>query len=243
MTFDEQVQSLRGLVVPRKTKKTKADCTPEEWAARLDHSLSRYKYDSAKETERKRLERIANPEHHREQARARYKTTNGNGRNWAKANRDKVLAIKKSYRQRHPDRQRDYQRAYRISRLVTDASFRLRRTLRRRLWNALSRSQKAGSAVRDLGCTIEELWGYLESQFQPGMTRENLGVAWELDHIYPISKANLQNKAEFLAVNNWRNLQPLTPADNAAKKDKVTPEAQSLFDSLVKEFGQRSPSV
>jgi hypothetical protein len=43
---------------------------------------------------------------------------------------------------------------------------------------------------------------------------------------------------EFLAVNNWRNLQPLKIQENLDKADKVTPEAQELFDSLKEEFSE-----
>jgi hypothetical protein len=108
--------------------------------------------------------------------------------------------------------------------------------LRSRLKLAIKGNFKSGSAVRDLGCTIAELWSHLESKFQPGMTRDNMGAAWHLDHIYPMSQANLQDRPQFLAVNNWRNLQPLSPADNIAKNDSVSCEAQALFDQLCTEF-------
>jgi hypothetical protein len=223
MTFDQQVKALRGSTLPRNPNKKKADCTPEEWASKLDYDLAI---------------RLASPEKPIARTLA-----------WRKANPDKVQAQREKNREKKRAQDRDYRRRnakkcnqYFSDRHRTDPSYRLICNLRTRLNRSIAGNYSTGSAVRDLGCTIEELWVYLESKFQPGMTRENLGVAWELDHIYPLSKANLQDKAEFLAANNWRNLQPLTPADNAAKKNKVTPEAQELFDSLVKEFGQRSPS-
>ena len=100
-------------------------------------------------------------------------------------------------------------------------------------------NSKKGSAVRDLGCTIAELWAHLESQFQPGMTRDNWGVAWEVDHFYPLSMADLTDRTQFLAVNNWQNLRPMTPAENDSKDNKVYPEAQSLFDRLCAEFREK----
>ena len=42
--------------------------------------------------------------------------------------------------------------------------------------------RKAGSAVKDLGCTLMELMDHLESKFQDGMNLENYGE-WHIDHI------------------------------------------------------------
>jgi 5-methylcytosine-specific restriction endonuclease McrA len=143
----------------------------------------------------------------------------------------------KAWRAANPSKDRATQNKYRNNRLKRDPDFKMRAMLRTRLSQAVKRGTKQGSAVNDLGCTIEELWAHLEPKFQPGMTRENLGSVWEIDHIFPLTKANLRaSKAEFLAANNWRNLQPLTPPQNNAKGDTVTPEAQKLFDCLVTEF-------
>lgn len=49
----------------------------------------------------------------------------------------------------------------------TDIQFRIRKALRARVYIAIYGNQKAGSAVRDLGCSIEELKQYLEQQFYP----------------------------------------------------------------------------
>lgn len=217
MTFDEQVKELRGKVVPRQSSKKKSDCTPEEWAAHADYAAAWRSANADKERERCR----------------QWKSVNAD-----KAKRSRQKAVKK-WQASNKEKERERKRTYMAARLRSDPEFRILVNLRGRLCQAIKGNFKNGSAVRDLGCTIEELWVYLESKFQPGMTRENFGSAWELDHIYPLSKANLQDKAEFLAANNWRNLQPLTPSCNYSKNDEVTPEAQSLFDSLVKEFGQR----
>ena len=47
--------------------------------------------------------------------------------------------------------------------------------LRGRLSSAIKNNQKAGSAVSDLGCTIDELKSQLESQFTEGMSWDNHG--------------------------------------------------------------------
>ena len=98
---------------------------------------------------------------------------------------------------------------------------------------------KTGSAVRDMGCTGEEIKRHLESLFDENMTWENYGEYWHIDHIYPLGRANHKDRVEFLAVNNWRNLQPLEAKANMEKGDQVFPEAQELFNKLKKEFSKK----
>lgn len=76
---------------------------------------------------------------------------------------------------------------------------------------------RGGSAVRDLGCTIPELKQHLEQQFKPGMSWENYGKYWSIDHIKPLKKFNLSDRKEFLNAAHWSNLQPLTVGENSSK--------------------------
>ena len=79
------------------------------------------------------------------------------------------------------------QKAYDKNRLKTNIQYKLCCNLRSRLYKAINRNFKAGSAVRDLGCTVEELKPYLESKFQPGMTWDNWTTdGWHIDHKIPL---------------------------------------------------------
>jgi hypothetical protein len=65
--------------------------------------------------------------------------------------------------------------------------------LRKRMNMALKHKCKRGSAVRDLGCSIEEFISYLESKFKPGMSWNNYGLnGWHIDHIIPLAKFDLE---------------------------------------------------
>lgn len=101
-----------------------------------------------------------------------------------------------------------------------DIQYKLKASLRRRLNNALKRNQKSGSAVKDLGCSIEFLKQYLKSKFQSGMTWDNHGK-WHIDHIIPLSNFNLSNRKELLNACHYTNLQPLWAIDNYKKNDKI----------------------
>ena len=100
-----------------------------------------------------------------------------------------------------------------------DPLFKLKEILRTRLSKAITRGQKDGSAVKDLGCSVEELKIHLESKFQPGMTWENYGE-WHIDHVVPLAKFDLLNREELLKACNYTNLQPLWAIDNIKKRDK-----------------------
>jgi hypothetical protein len=100
-----------------------------------------------------------------------------------------------------------------------DIEFKLKRYLRTRLYGALKKQYKTGSAVKDLGCTIAELKQHLESKFQPGMTWDNYGK-WHIDHICPLASFNLKDREQLLIVCNYTNLQPLWAKDNIQKRDK-----------------------
>lgn len=137
---------------------------------------------------------------------------------------DKEFADKQSkraikYANNNLSKTRQYRNEYRKNREKTDINFKIANYLRSRLTHAVSNNQKAGSAVEDLGCSIEELKQYLESKFQEGMTWDNYGK-WHIDHIKPLSKYNLENREELLEVCNYNNLQPLWSIDNLKKGNK-----------------------
>jgi len=101
---------------------------------------------------------------------------------------------------------------------------RLRHALRNRLGHAIKNGSKSGSAVRDLGCSIEFLKTYLESKFQPGMTWENWGKedgCWHIDHIVPLSWFDLTAREQLLNAVHYTNLQPLWAEENSQKGARV----------------------
>lgn len=91
--------------------------------------------------------------------------------------------------------------------------------LRTRLNNALK--NKSGSAVTDLGCSIDELIIYLENLFLPGMTWENKGrYGWHIDHIIPLASFDLTKREQTKKACHYTNLQPLWAKDNLSKGSK-----------------------
>lgn len=138
-----------------------------------------------------------------------------NARNYYENNKDKV----KKQHDNKKDKINEYDRNRRRNNIQT----RLANNLRCRLWLAIKQNWKSGSAINDLGCTLEELKFYLEKQFIEGMSWDNHGIKqgqWSIDHIIPLSKVDLTNREEFLKVNNYKNLRPMWHIDNIKKYNK-----------------------
>jgi len=110
---------------------------------------------------------------------------------------------------------------YLKERREASVNFKIRCNLRSRLSAAIKNGQKSGSAVRDLGCTIEELRTYLEAKFEPGMSWNNWSLkGWHIDHIQPLASFDLTDREQFLVACHYTNLQPLWAEDNLHKGDK-----------------------
>jgi hypothetical protein len=132
-------------------------------------------------------------------------------------NKEKILLTSKKYYQKNKEKRNKYI----CKKKKTDIHFKLATSLRSRLCSALKRKQKNGSAVKDLGISINEFKIYLESKFQEGMTWENHGVyGWHIDHIKPLSRFDLTNKKQFLKACHYTNLQPLWAKENLKKGTK-----------------------
>ena len=71
--------------------------------------------------------------------------------------------------------------------------------------------------------TREELISYLEKQFTEGMTWENYGPDWHIDHIVPLALFRFNSKYDYEFKLCWQlsNLRPLTEFENLSKGDRL----------------------
>jgi hypothetical protein len=100
-----------------------------------------------------------------------------------------------------------------------DLNYKIRRNLRARLYNAIKNQYKAGSAIRDLGCSISELKNYLESQFKSGMTWDNYRK-WHIDYIEALANFDLTNRHQCKMACHYSNLRPMWAHDNISKSNR-----------------------
>ena len=148
-------------------------------------------------------------------------------------NKEKLKIQKKTYNELNKEKRKvqkkDWYESNKIkifeqrkNRIKIDIQYKLSTNLRSRLRRAINDNYKSGSAVKDLGCSIEELKIYLESKFQSGMTWDNHSIdGWHIDHIKPLSSFDLTDRNQLLEACHYTNLQPLWAKDNFLKSDTV----------------------
>ena len=134
-----------------------------------------------------------------------------------RAKRSERIAQRKVITKKYDDSHRSQIAKRERERRKNDISFRLAGLLRARMSRVIKGKQKSGSAVRDLGCSVEELKDYLESKFYSTIVWENQGTEWELDHIVPLMSFDLEDREQFLKAAHYTNLQPLIIEDHKIK--------------------------
>lgn len=102
---------------------------------------------------------------------------------------------------------------------------RLAQNMRRLVHQALCRTKvvKSQRLLELIGCTMPEFKTHLESQFEFGMSWQNMGK-WEIDHRVPLSSFNLADPEQQKLAFNFHNCRPLWKQANRQKSDKIEGE-------------------
>lgn len=124
-------------------------------------------------------------------------------RKWTNNNREHVNAEAK-FRQRR--------------RRAEDINFKILGNLRHRIWLALRGNIKSQVTAALLGCSIEEFKTFLENQFKAGMTWENYGPIWHIDHIIPCVSFDLSQPKEQQKCFHYSNMRPLWATTDIAEE-------------------------
>jgi len=135
-------------------------------------------------------------------------------------NKEEKLIYQKQYYAKNKKDRAIYAKKYETEKTKTDPIFKLKKRIRTRLKVAMKGNYKSGMALEYLGCSIKELKIHLESLFQPGMTWDNYGKEWEIDHKMPLFKFDLTNPLDLSRVCHYTNLQPLFKRDHYVKTRK-----------------------
>lgn len=138
-------------------------------------------------------------------------------------NKDSALSYQKEYR-KNPENREKIRRRVNIYNLTYRKlpHVKVAYSIRDRVRRALGKKRKTGSAVKDLGCSVDFLIKYIESLWQPGMSWENHSQkGWHIDHKKPIASFDLTDRKQFLEAVNYTNLQPLWSCDNLSKGAKI----------------------
>ena len=143
-----------------------------------------------------------------------------------KDNKESISIKSKKYRSENKDKLSKYKRDKRIS----DPVFKIKENLRSRLYRAIKDDAKTGSAINDLGCSIEYFKKHIEKLFSDNMSWDNYGEVWHLDHRYPLSKIDVENREELLLAINYKNIQPMDSLKNLSKGDTIDLSDPEVLD-------------
>jgi hypothetical protein len=147
---------------------------------------------------------------------------------WFSENKEHVREYNKKYREDNKKILRYNYKIYLREKKKNDLNFRIRIKLGKIMHDYVKKRRRSNTASKLLGCSIDEFRIYMASKFRDGMTWENHGILWEIDHIFPLSKFDLTDEYQQRIAFNYNNMQPLLRKENREKWDKVLPMDHKL---------------
>lgn len=156
---------------------------------------------------------------YRYQSRVCLKCEQGRLYEWRKENPDKFKAICKKYRS-SPEK-RELRNQYLKNKYNDDMNFRLEHLYRCRTRKFITDGAGREKYEKLLGCSWDTLRLWIEENFVAGMTWDNYGEVWHIDHTLPCSIFDFTDEESVKACFNWTNLAPMFGEENLAKSNKV----------------------
>lgn len=126
---------------------------------------------------------------------------------------------------------RMYRSKWKANRRIIDPSFRIKESLSTRLATILKaiRQRKASTTMKTVGCSLAQLKQWIEANFAKGMTWDNYGTYWHVDHVLPASSFNHSDPNQVRLCWHWTNLKPLEAIENMRKGAKITQPQMNLL--------------
>ena len=207
-----------------------------QYAKTRDHALA-YSKAYAKENaslvrERNRKYRKNNPEKIAHWSRV-----------FRESNKEKIKGWDRRYRENNRDKINKRQRA----RYSSDPIFKMTMNFRTCFNMALKRQAKPKKKVRKTSGLfswkhMEDVHKHLSALLSEGMTWDNYGTYWHVDHWMPLTcqDVNLNSFSHVRAIWDKSNLRPMIGSENICKRNVVLPEAKANFLRLVKKYESES---
>ena len=156
---------------------------------------------------------------------------------WRKDNPEREVETRQRYNEENREKINEYHRKWKEERRNTDECYKLQTNTSRRIryeLNTVLKGKKTKRTTELIGCSIEKLKAHLEAMFQEGMTWENYGKLWEIDHIIPCAAWNLVEEFDNICCWNYRNLRPLLKHHNRSKHSKYEETQKQQYIELIK---------
>lgn len=141
---------------------------------------------------------------------------------YKKQNAEKGREQHRQWIENNYERWREYSRQYSKKRYARNPKVRISAAVTAGVKYSLCGGKGNRSWTSLVDFSLEELMEHLESQFEKGMTWNNCGSDWHLDHIRPIADFHFTTTDDLEFKECWSlwNLQPLWAAGNWSKGAK-----------------------
>ena len=183
-------------------------------AKRKEYRIKNLKKLRKQNRDRKKIRRATDP---------KYKERcNQEHKRWRKKNKEHLKNYLKEYDKNRTPEQKKKKKISLRKKLKNNISFKLATNIRRRILLALKGTYKSSNSLKLTGApSWEFIWKHLESTFKPGMTKENHGRVWHMDHILPCASFDFTKPEEQFKCFHYSNLQALFVHENLSKGAKI----------------------
>lgn len=123
---------------------------------------------------------------------------------WRKDNPQKIKSWRKKYNKKLKDNP-----IYRIKRKIYGKL--------KIIMSDIKKNKTTNKIRQTINTSSSHFKAHLEKLFKPGMSWENYGIIWCLDHVKPLSAFNLSDYREIDKINYYENIQPLFLEENVKK--------------------------
>lgn len=122
----------------------------------------------------------------------------------------------------------------------TNMNYRIKKSLAARLRSVLN---KTDTTMNYIGCNIQYLREWFEFNFEEGMSWDNYGSYWSIDHVLPVRKFDLTVEKDKMLCWNWTNLMPTTVKYNSSKKSVIDMEQVDKIIDKIEEFKEKGSTT
>lgn len=125
-------------------------------------------------------------------------------------------------------------------RRVEDPMFAIKESMKVRIFDLL-KNVKVDKCNDLFGASRAQMEKWLEYQFTEGITWENFGDVWQVDHVIPVAFFDISVREEHFLCFNWTNLRPLLKEENTSKSDSIDGNAIVEHMEKLRTFCEINP--
>jgi len=141
---------------------------------------------------------------------------------WALTHKEKTQEMKRKNKDKYRKKYNEKEKLRCREKRKSDPFYRMSRNMSKAIWNFMKGLKGFRHWENIIGYTFEDLIKHLTPQLREGMTIENYGAVWHIDHKKPLSLFTSHEDVEdkVRKAFSLENLQPLFAFENLSKGNR-----------------------